>query len=186
MFQRLGTPVFHEVMESPPNSSTWTDVSNASLEHMSGKERPFRKHPIIVIGAAVLLVMLLALTVYLAWPTTSARDLSTPANLDVSAASRQPVPVRNPKIPVELSYPVIEEVINPKNAWPSLPARRFISLRLNMKVSEEVLRAIVLELKATETRQYDAPGSTSFFRGRVRAWARGTLVSGAGLISILD
>ena len=57
-----------------------------------------------------------------------------------------PAPTRNPKIPVEVSYPVIEE-------WDD-DTRRSVSIRLNMKVPAEVLREIALEVKSREKRQY--------------------------------
>jgi hypothetical protein len=55
---------------------------------------------------------------------------------------------RNSRIPVEVSYPVIDEVSEP-------PVKHGLSVRLNMKVTPEVLRAISLELKSQETTQYE-------------------------------
>ena len=57
-------------------------------------------------------------------------------------------PARNPKIPAEVSYPIIEESDD------SSKARR-VHVRLNMKVPEDVLREITLEVKGAETRQYE-------------------------------
>jgi hypothetical protein len=57
-------------------------------------------------------------------------------------------PIRNPKIPVELSYPVIKE---DREA----PVKRTVYVRLNMKVSAQVLREIALEIKSKEIEQYE-------------------------------
>ena len=55
-------------------------------------------------------------------------------------------PTRNPKIPVEVSYPVLKE-------WDD-QTRRGVDIALNQKVTPEVLREIALEVKSRETRQY--------------------------------
>ena len=55
-------------------------------------------------------------------------------------------PERNKKVPVEVSYPVINE-------WDDAQ-RHGIEIRLNMKVSPAVLREIALEIKSHESRQH--------------------------------
>jgi hypothetical protein len=65
------------------------------------------------------------------------------------------VSARNPRIPVEVTYPVIGEYFSPEHPTPSFPGKRTIEIRLNTKVSESVLREIALELKAKETTQYE-------------------------------
>ncbi len=57
-------------------------------------------------------------------------------------------PARNPKIPVEVSYPIISDVDEG-------PVRRLVDVKLNMKVPPEVLREIALEVKAKEERQHE-------------------------------
>jgi hypothetical protein len=167
VFQRPGTPVFHEVTEPPPFPAIRTEEDEEPERGDSTQVRqPFWKDPIIVIGAAVPLLILVGFTVYLAWPSTTARKSTSAPIPNGAEASGHAIPVRNPKIPVELSYPVIEEAISPKSVWPSLPARRHISVRLNMKVSEEVLREIALELKAKETRQYESTRISFFLPGK--------------------
>src|SRR5258705_13436492 len=61
-----------------------------------------------------------------------------------------PVADRNPKIPAEVSYPIIkdEEVHN------AFGKNRMVEVRLNTRVSPEVLRDIGMEIKAGK------PGST--------------------------
>lgn len=62
-----------------------------------------------------------------------------------------PVAHRNPKIPIEVSYPIIRD----DEDYNAFTKKRFVDVRLNMKVSPEVLREIALEVKATETKQYE-------------------------------
>jgi hypothetical protein len=64
------------------------------------------------------------------------------------AEARQQATKRNSGIPVEVSYPVIDELSEP-------PRKHGLYVRLNMKVTPEVLRAIALELKSQETTQYE-------------------------------
>ena len=64
----------------------------------------------------------------------------------VSAPPVAIAPTRNPKIPIEVSYPVTNE-------W-SDATRRGVDVLLNQKVTPEVLREIALEIKSRETRQY--------------------------------
>ena len=75
-----------------------------------------------------------------------------PASVTVLAASPVPPPVRNPRIPVEVSYPIIrdDEEYNP------FSKKRMVDVRLNMKVSPEVMCEIARsEVKAQEKRQYE-------------------------------
>lgn len=55
-------------------------------------------------------------------------------------------PSRNASIPIEVSYPVVDE-------WDD-QTRRGVTLRLNQRVTAEVLREIALEVKSRERRQY--------------------------------
>ena len=64
-------------------------------------------------------------------------------------------PTRNPNIPVELSYPTIEDVIDPPHKVAGFPRKRTVSIRLNMRVSEDVLRNICLEVKSQEQEQFE-------------------------------
>ena len=60
----------------------------------------------------------------------------------------EPAPVhRNPKIPVEVTYPILkQEKVS--------PIKRTVYVRLNMKVTNDVLREIALEIKSHNTEQY--------------------------------
>lgn len=60
-------------------------------------------------------------------------------------------PQRNSKIPIEVSYPIISDT----EEYNHFTKKRFVDVRLNMKVSAEVLREIALEVKATEIKQYE-------------------------------
>jgi len=62
-----------------------------------------------------------------------------------------PAASRNPKIPVEVSYPIVED----DEEYNAFSKKRIVEVSLNMKVTEEVLREIALEVKATEKHQYE-------------------------------
>jgi hypothetical protein len=74
-------------------------------------------------------------------------------NLDQPATAPEATkPVaRNTKIPVEVSYPIIkdEDEVGPDYS------KRMVEVRLNMRVSKEVLREIALDVKGQEKRQYE-------------------------------
>ena len=70
-----------------------------------------------------------------------------PVSLVIPANDAQ-IPKRNPKIPVEVSYPVMDEERDP-------PSRRAVRIAINMKVSKEILPKIALEIKAKEIEQYE-------------------------------
>jgi hypothetical protein len=57
-------------------------------------------------------------------------------------------PARNPKIPVEVPYRIESDVDEG-------PARRAVDVKLNKKVTPEVLREIALEVKAREERPHE-------------------------------
>ena len=59
--------------------------------------------------------------------------------------------IRNTKIPAEVSYPVIKDY---HDKFPA-NSRRLVDVRLNMKVTEEVLREIALEIKTSVPEQYE-------------------------------
>src|SRR5262249_13805801 len=61
----------------------------------------------------------------------------------------------NPRIPAEVSYPIIEEIIKPPRKISGVPRVRTLHVRLNVKVSPEILREIGLAIKSTEAEQYD-------------------------------
>lgn len=82
----------------------------------------------------------------------NARDQpSTPVDSGQAVAPTAPTPPsRNPKIPTEVSYPIIRDEEEGNASW----KKRMVDVRLNMRVSPEVLRAIALEVKSQETSQY--------------------------------
>jgi len=63
-------------------------------------------------------------------------------------ASQTPASTPTPIIPADVSYSVISTDIIPD-------IKRSLDVRLNKKVSENVLRAIALELKSNDSRQYE-------------------------------
>jgi hypothetical protein len=119
--------------------------------------------PVIVVGAAIPSAILLAFFGYL---VGSRREPATapPATAHVQGETSKPT--RNPKIPIELSYPVIKERFNPPRSAPLFPVSRLVDIRLNMKVSEEVLREICLEIKAKETAQFEFTRISFWLPGR--------------------
>jgi hypothetical protein len=60
-------------------------------------------------------------------------------------------PRRNSKIPIEVSYPIVRD----DQEYNTLSKKRLIEVKLNMKVSKDVLGEIALEVKSQETRQYE-------------------------------
>jgi hypothetical protein len=110
------------------------------------------KDPIVVTGVALPSAILVAFFGYL---VGTRRGPVTAPPAAALAPAETPKPTRNPKIPIELSYPVIEEHFNPPRSAPLFPGNRLVYIRLNMKVSEEVLREICLEMKAKETAQFE-------------------------------
>jgi hypothetical protein len=58
---------------------------------------------------------------------------------------------RNANIPVEVSYPITKD----EDDGGLNPERRLVDVKLNIKVTPEVLREIALEVKAKEKRQYE-------------------------------
>ncbi len=82
-----------------------------------------------------------------------------------------PRPARNQKIPVEVSYPILQD-----EDLDRVAGRRRVTVRLNMKVPDEVLREISMEVKATEKRQYERTFIDYFLPEEVygapeKAWA---------------
>ena len=66
------------------------------------------------------------------------------------------LPRRNEKIPIELSYPIIEEWEDLEaTPYRTAPTRHSTTVRLNMKVSRETLKELALEIKSHEKRQFE-------------------------------
>ena len=74
---------------------------------------------------------------------------------DVGSKAESPrpflAPARNPKVPVEVSYPIIKD----EDSTLMSPTKRMVDVKLNMKVPPAVLREIALEVKSKESRQYE-------------------------------
>jgi hypothetical protein len=68
-----------------------------------------------------------------------------------SSEVEKPTSARNAKIPVEVSYPIISD----QEEYNTFNKERNVGVRLNMKVSPEVLREIALEVKSIEKHQYE-------------------------------
>jgi len=71
---------------------------------------------------------------------------------------------RNPKVPVEVSYPIIREYFSPRFKVPG--QTRHVDIQLNMRVPEEVLREIALEVKSKELDQYTYTRLFFFLSGK--------------------
>jgi hypothetical protein len=150
---------------APPNSSAWVEASDAALNAPADERRPLWKEPVVVIIAAVPALMLAFLLGDLAWQSGAGQNSAGPSRLRPATIAAS-TPARNPKIPVELSYPVIKDYDAPRATVPSLSPNRFVHIRINMKVSEAVLREIALEIKAKETRQYEHTWIYFFLPGK--------------------
>ena len=122
-------------------------------------KRRWWRDPIIVTGATLPALILLGFIGYLAMPALRKMAANKPA-LTKSAESQDQPSLRrvvpnapalshqNPKIPVEISYPILKEENEP-------PIKRTVYVRLNMKVAAKILREIALDLKSQETEQYE-------------------------------
>jgi hypothetical protein len=87
-------------------------------------------------------------------------------------ARAEPSRPRNPKIPVEVSYPIIKD----EEEYNAFTKKRMVEVQLNMKVSPAVLREIALEVKAAERHQYERTFMFVFLPEKVpgarrEAWA---------------
>jgi hypothetical protein len=128
-----------------------------------GASSPWWKDPVVVLGATVPVVILGSFFAYLLWP--SARP-NTGALAAQDAGGLAPAPkvgaiqTRNPKIPIEVSYPTVQDVVG------FMDTKRTVTIRLNMKVSEEILREIALEVKAKEIKQYEYTRIWFFLPGK--------------------
>ena len=81
VFQRQGIPVFNEVTEPPPFPANRTEEDEEPKQEGSTEIcQPFWKDPIIVIGSAVPLLILVGFIVYLTWPSTAARKSTSAPN----------------------------------------------------------------------------------------------------------
>src|SRR5437588_13094114 len=80
-----------------------------------------------------------------------------------------PMPESSPprNIPVEVSYPIIRD----EDEYNPLSKKRMVDVRLNTKVSKEVLREIALAVKSTEKRQYERTFIFYYLPGEDRPWA---------------
>jgi hypothetical protein len=128
----------------------------------------------ILFGWGTPVFALVAFIGYIAWaniPPNMNRIRSTPqpisgaalsSGLRVDPTEGNRVSGRNPKIPVEVSYPIIEDFIGFGGT------KRTVQVRLNMKVHEEVLREIALEIKAIERKQYEYTRIYFFLPGKGR------------------
>ncbi|MCH7482330.1 MAG: hypothetical protein IIC95_05530 [Chloroflexi bacterium] len=97
----------------------------------------------IVVGASFLLSIVVGNL------APSEDDTSTSPRVTVVATpTPTPTPTATPVIPAEGSYSVIGTGIVPG-------VKRSLDVRLSEKVSEDVLRAIAIELKASDSREYD-------------------------------
>ncbi len=144
-----------------PNPSPASVVEQVIAEENPSLQgsRPWWKDKIIVYGGGVPLLGLAVFLGFLAWAVVRQRadqDRSIPDEVEYARlalvsgfipADGAQVPRRNPKIPVEVSYPVMDEQRVP-------PISRIVNIAINMKVPKEILREIALEMKAKEIEQY--------------------------------
>jgi len=82
---------------------------------------------------------------------SSGQDKPTDEPGQAALAIPSTTPMRSSKIPIEVSYPIIRD----EEEYNQFSKKHMVDVRLNMKVSPEVLREIALEVKANEKRQYE-------------------------------
>jgi hypothetical protein len=176
VFQRGGIPIFQEIVEPPPLLPIRVeDDDDQCLPEPTPRpepSRPFWKDPIVVFGWGTPMLALVAFCVYVSWPQAQPKHpVAQPRDVGI--------PRRIPKIPVEVSYKIIKEVIGYGGT------RRSVTVLLNTKVPEGVLRENALEIKATETAAYSDTLLWYYLSGKGpemephrRAWARGSFRPG--------
>lgn len=151
------------VLRPVPSPIPTTDDPTIEPPARANSPRPVWKDP-IAIGIALSGSILLLFLGYLAGSHLRSGSV---AGVSEQVANAKPLfvepaathlPARNPKIPIEVSYPVIDGYREP-------PWKRGLDVQLNMKVSEEVLREIALELKSQETEQYERTYVSYFLPG---------------------
>lgn len=86
---------------------------------------------------------------------------------DVPKPVSTPATPRNAKIPVEVSYPIIRDI----EYYNISEKKRLVGVRLNMKVSGEVLGEMALEVKSTEKHQYERTYIDFYLPGGHKPWA---------------
>jgi hypothetical protein len=156
VFQRDGLPVFHEIIEPSPIQ---TEVEKPEPEETTATRQRFWKEPIIAFGWGIPVLAFVGFCEYLAWPQARPKH-------PVAQGRNVGFPRRNPKIPVEVSYSIMEEVIGYGGT------RRSVDVSLNGRVSEDVLREIAMELKAAETAQYRDGRMWFYLPAKVQTWNR--------------
>ena len=113
--------------------------------------RRFWHDPVVVIGATVPTVILVAFIAYLVGVNVGSKRGLTD-RIDIASASPDS-PRRELKAPADGVYQVIDEFHKP-SLRPDVGGHRMIHVRLNGKVSEDVLREISVELKAKNTKPF--------------------------------
>ena len=139
------------LMSSEPVLSNEPPPLPVSLE----AKRRWWRDPIIVVSTMVPAVIVLLFCAYVVGSRSALRESAPISPAVATVPAETPTQSRNPKIPIELSYPVIEEIFSPPRTSPLFPVKRLVYVRLNMKVSEEVLREICLAIKAKEIAQFE-------------------------------
>ena len=123
-------------------------------ETLKTKPRWWRD-PIIVTGATIPTLILLGFIGYVTWPHLRWSD----PKHDPLAGGRDARDSRDvaevltrdqagPAIPIDVSYPIMNDERNS-------PAQRVVTIALNHRVSEDVLREIAFKVKAAEIEQYE-------------------------------
>ena len=111
------------------------------------EKRPFWKDPIVVVGASMPAAVLIGFLGYLAFTRSGNATQSSTAQATSIGVPSELSTIRPRKIPIEVSYPIVEDQ--------SERTKRNVRVRLNMKVTEDVLREIALEVKGQARRQYE-------------------------------
>jgi hypothetical protein len=160
-----------------PHSLSEVDAEVSSLGVPTKTENPVRKSPAVPIIAGLAMLGLAGLLGY----SLRGREPSVaPQHARLNS-------VRSPRIPVEVSFSVIDENFNPPRRWPGIGQKRTVSVRLNIKVSKEVLREIATQIQSEATEQYEITDINFYLPGQVPgmgAWAWTRLPTTNGDIEI--
>jgi hypothetical protein len=119
----------------------------------SKSRKRFWHDPVVIIGATVPIVSLIAFIAYLVGVNVGSKRGPTD-RIDINSTSPELSLPHEPKAQVKHPYQVIDEIHKPPHPRLSSDGHRMIYVRLNGKVSEDVLREISMELKAKNTEPF--------------------------------
>ncbi len=137
------------------------------VTYLTTRLRGAKRTAVVVVAMLVLFVAVILLAAFLRTP---AEMPSSNSDSKLPRVERQ-ISKRNPRIPADVSYTVIDDYTINEGFMPKGPRKRWLSVRLNKKVPKDVLRAITLELKAQENPQLEGHNIKYYLPWIEHTWA---------------